>query len=76
MITEHFNSRTVANMEVALEQAIRLLKKESEQHGAATDWMVTPGRFQPAPRTNRITKKIETAITTVDAKAPATRIAI
>ena len=47
MITEHFNSRTVANMEVALEQAIRLLKKESEQQGAATDWIVTPGNFSP-----------------------------
>jgi hypothetical protein len=32
MITENFNSRTVANMEVALDRASRLLKKESEQH--------------------------------------------
>jgi hypothetical protein len=32
MITENFNSRTVANMEVALERASRLLKKQSEQH--------------------------------------------
>jgi hypothetical protein len=32
MITEHFNSRTFANMEVALERASRLLKKQSEQH--------------------------------------------
>ena len=32
MITENFNSLTVANMEVALERASRLLKKESEQH--------------------------------------------
>ena len=32
MITEHFNSRTVANMEVALERASRLLKQKSEQH--------------------------------------------
>jgi hypothetical protein len=32
MITEHFNPRTVANMEVALERASRLLKKNSEQH--------------------------------------------
>jgi hypothetical protein len=32
MITEHFNSRTVANMEVALERASLLLKKQSEQH--------------------------------------------
>ena len=29
---EHFNPRAVANMEVALERANRLLKKESEQH--------------------------------------------
>jgi hypothetical protein len=32
MITEHFNSRTVANMEVALERASLLLKRKSEQH--------------------------------------------
>lgn len=32
MITEHFNSRTVANMEVALERASLLLKKKSELH--------------------------------------------
>ena len=32
MITEHFNSRTVSNMEVALERASRLLKQKSEQH--------------------------------------------
>jgi hypothetical protein len=32
MITENFNSRTFANMEVALERASRLLKQESEQH--------------------------------------------
>jgi len=32
MITENFNSRTVANMEVALERASRLLKQKSEQH--------------------------------------------
>jgi hypothetical protein len=32
MIMEHFNPRTVANMEVALERASRLLKKESERH--------------------------------------------
>ena len=30
-ITQHFNSRTVANMEVALERTSRLLKKKSEQ---------------------------------------------
>ena len=32
MITENFDSRTVANMEVALERASRLLKQMSEQH--------------------------------------------
>jgi hypothetical protein len=31
-IMEHFNPRAVVNMEVALERANRLLKKESEQH--------------------------------------------
>jgi hypothetical protein len=32
MITENFNSRTFANMEVALERASLLLKTNSEQH--------------------------------------------
>ena len=32
MITERFNSRTLANMEVALERASRLLPDGAEQH--------------------------------------------
>ena len=32
MITEKFNSRTLANMEVALERASRLLTNGAEQH--------------------------------------------
>jgi len=32
MLAEKFDSRTVANMEVALERASKLLKKGSEQH--------------------------------------------
>jgi hypothetical protein len=32
MLAEKFDSRTLANMEVALERAIKLLKQRAEQH--------------------------------------------
>jgi hypothetical protein len=53
MIAESFDSRTLANMEVALERACKILSTGAEEHGARRHTSCRRTRILPSPSDSR-----------------------